>query len=96
MKVKVVLTDVYREAVGGREVTEELPEGSSVKDLIDKLASRYGEVFRSIADPDHEDWVSRDVIVLVNATIVHRLSHKLNDGDKVTIADLLEVSLGGG
>lgn len=92
----MVLTDVYREAVGVKEVDEELPDGAKVRDLISKLAARYGEVFRAIADPNNDGWVSRDVIVMVNSTVVHKLEHELRDGDRVTIADLLEVSLSGG
>ncbi|MEM4699789.1 MAG: MoaD/ThiS family protein [Candidatus Nezhaarchaeales archaeon] len=96
MKVTVVLSDAYKEAVGVKELVEELPEGSRVKDLVDRLALKYGEPFKAIANPSEEGWVSRDVIVMVNSAIVRKLSHELRDGDRVFIADLIEVSLAGG
>ena len=92
----MVLTEAYREAAGVKELVEELPEGATVGDLLSRLASRYGGVFKDVADPDQPGWVSRDVIVLVNSTTVHKLSHELRDGDVVTVADLLEVSLSDG
>jgi molybdopterin converting factor small subunit len=104
LKVTVVLAGEFREAAGCREIVEELPEGSMVKDLVLKLASKYGGVFNSISplliraeirNPGHEH-VSRDVILLVNSTTVYSLNHKLRDGDRVTISDLLEASLAGG
>lgn len=96
MKVTVVLGDRYREAAGSKELVEELPDGSGVRDLVDRLASKFGDLFKEIANPGEEEWVSRDVIVLVNSSIVRRLSHELRDGDRVLIADLLEISLAGG
>ncbi|MCX8204066.1 MAG: MoaD/ThiS family protein [Candidatus Nezhaarchaeota archaeon] len=96
MRVTVVLGGAYREVVGRKELVEELPEGSSAKDLVSKLASRYGGPFKAVVDPNEEEWVSRDVIVLVNSAVVRKLNHELRDKDKVLIADLIEVSLAGG
>lgn len=96
MKVTIILSDTYKEAVGTKELVEELPEGSSIKELVDRLASKYGELFKSIANPSGEEWISRDVIVMVNSAIVRRLDHEIREGDRVLIADLIEVSLAGG
>ena len=95
LKVTVVLAGEYGEAAGRREVVEELPEGSTVKDLVSRLASRYGGLFSSVIEPGHGH-ISRNVILLVNSATVYRADRELKDGDRVTIADLLEVSLAGG
>ena len=45
--VKVKFMGDLRAIVGRRETTTNLPQGSTVKDLLTSLSNNYGEVFRS-------------------------------------------------
>lgn len=47
LTVKVKFMGGLRVIVGKRETTTNLPQGSTVKDLLTSLSNSYGEVFRS-------------------------------------------------
>lgn len=94
MKVTVVLAGVFRESLGVGELVEELPDGSTVMDLISALASKYDGYFDQVATREGE--VNRDYAVIVNGSFIYKLNHKLNDGDRVLLSDVIEVSLSGG
>ena len=47
LTVKVKFMGGLRVIVGKRETTTNLPQGSTVKDLLTSLSNNYGEVFRS-------------------------------------------------
>jgi molybdopterin synthase sulfur carrier subunit len=47
LTVKVKFMGALRVIVGQRETTTNLPQGSTVKDLLTLLSNSYGEAFRS-------------------------------------------------
>lgn len=89
--VRVLFHATFREAVGQREISEEIDPDSTLKDLINKLARRYGEPFDGIINSERGE-VSREVVVMVNGKSVRKTNGVLKDGDVVMIT----VPFGGG
>jgi MoaD family protein len=76
-----------RDVLGGPEVAEELPEGSTLADLISKLSSKFGSSFdRQVRDQSTGEIVP--FLILIN-NITYRsmtdLAVPVQDGDIVTI-----------
>jgi len=89
--VRVLFHATFREAVGQREISEEIDSGSTLKDLINRLARRYGGDFDDIISSEREE-VSREVVVMVNGKSVRKTNVVLKDEDVVMIT----VPFGGG
>jgi molybdopterin synthase sulfur carrier subunit len=89
--VRVLFHATFREAVGQREISEEIDSGSTIGDLINKLARRYGGDFDDIIDSERRE-ISREAVVMVNGKSVRKTNVALKDGDVVMIA----VPFGGG
>ena len=70
MKVNVRLFAAPRELLGSSEITEELPEGTTLQDLVDRLHQRHSEL-----ETFH-------LTFAVN-TVYAPLEEKLHDGDEV-------------
>ncbi|RLF15736.1 MAG: molybdopterin synthase sulfur carrier subunit [Thermoprotei archaeon] len=90
MKVRVTLTAAFRERARTKQLLEELPEGSKLKDLIARLALRYGGVFNEVVDQSGS--LNPDLLLLVNGLSVSDLDYELKDGDEV----MLGLSIVGG
>jgi len=88
--IRVLLHATFRETVGEREISEEIDSGSTLEDLIKKLARRYREPFDDIISSERE--ISREVVVMVNGKSVRKTNVVLRDGDVVMIT----VPFGGG
>lgn len=91
MRVRVVLTAMFREAAGRREVVEELPEGSKLLDLIRRLEAKFDGVFSEVLDRESGS-VDEEVMVLINGVAVRKVDGELRDGDSV----LLTIPIMGG
>jgi len=89
--IRVLLHATFREAVGEREISEEIDSGSPLEDLINKLARRYGGPFDDIINSEKGE-ISREVVVMVNGKSVRKTNVVLKDGDVVMIT----VPFGGG
>lgn len=89
--VKVLFHATFREAVGQREISEEVDSGSTLEDLMNRLARRYGEPFDEIITSERGE-ISREVVVMVNGKSVRKTNVVLRDGDVVMIT----VPFGGG
>lgn len=95
VKIFAVFLGYYRLIVGQGKVELQLPEGSSVKDLIDKLAALYGGDFREqLIDPGTGQVWSL-MALAVNGEIINnveKFSRLLKTGDEVLF---LPPALGG-
>jgi MoaD family protein len=90
VRVKVIYTSIFRESSGRREEEWVLDEGSTLRDLISRLAARYGGEFRQMLRDG--DIIDPDYIIFVNDGVVRDLSHRLKDGDTI----IFTVAIGGG
>ncbi len=90
--VKVLLTWPFREIAGVKEIEVELVLGSStLGDILNKLAKRYGNDFNDIISPETGQ-IDFDTWVMVNGKSVRRIDLTLKDNDVVMIT----VPIGGG
>ena len=83
MKVNVQFFAAVRELVGLREETLELPNGSTVKNLLDLLVERHGQSLRNYIYDPKSDELRRSLQVLVGdkpTSALNGLSTELTDG----------------
>ncbi len=74
MKARVRLFAILREKVGTSELTLELPDGSTVADLMKEMARQYPTLLEGVAH----------TMVAINTEYVQQ-SHLLHDGDEVAL-----------
>lgn len=96
VKVKVrAVANIGKLVAGGTEQMVVLPGGSTLGDLLAKLAAESGEEFRRrlFSDNDEEAGaVRKDIRLLVNGRdyfFVNGLDSVLEDGDTVSIMPLM-------
>lgn len=83
MKVDVQFFAAVRELVGLREETLELPNGSTVKNLLDVLVERHGQSLRNYIYDPKSDELRRSLQVLVGdkpTSALNGLTTELTDG----------------
>jgi len=83
LKVNVQFFAAVRELVGLREETLELPNGSTVKNLLDLLVERHGQSLRNYIYDPKSDELRRSFQVLVGdkpTSALNGLSTELTDG----------------
>ncbi|UCF59376.1 MAG: MoaD/ThiS family protein [Candidatus Bathyarchaeota archaeon] len=91
IRVRVLLHANLREIVGKREVIEEISSNSTLRDILDKLAQRYGRDFKQIVDPG-TGAISLEFLVSINGRIIRDANVKLNNDDVL----ILSIPIGGG
>lgn len=94
IRVDVNYFSNVRALTGEPGSTLELPEGSSVHDMLSIVAARYGDELREYLFPD-EGGLHPHVVVILNGRgvgVLEGLDTTLNDGDRVAILP----SIGGG
>lgn len=91
VRVRVLLHADFREIVGKREIIEEINSNSTLSDILDKLAQRYGRDFKQIVDPGTET-ISLEFLVSINGRIMRDANVKLNNDDVL----ILSIPVGGG
>lgn len=91
LRVRVSLASIYREAAGVRELDLDLPDGSTVRDLIVRLSELYGGAFRKLITEDGS--IDREALLLINGMSLKEPSFELKDGDFVFISSEI---VGGG
>lgn len=91
VRVRVLLHANFREIVGKREIIEEINSNSTLRDILDKLAQRYGRDFKQIVDPG-TGAVSLEFLVSINGRIMRDANVKLNNDDVL----ILSIPVGGG
>lgn len=89
--VKVSLAATFREIAGQREIVEDVGSGITLRDILTKLAERYGRDFKKIVD-SKTGQISLETWVMVNGKSVRRTDIELKDNDVVTIT----IPIGGG
>ena len=83
MKVRVRFYGMVHDEVGQREIEYELPDGSSVKDLVNEILVDYPVLNEMFYD---ENGGFRDYLeIAVNQVSVIGLCNALNDDDYVQI-----------
>ena len=84
MKVKIRPWGVFQEIVGERELSVDVPNNTTVGALLDHLASRYGQKFKSeLFQPDSKN--IRPYIKILHNGHGAKLNSKLREGDVVAI-----------
>ena len=91
VRVRVLLHADFREIVGKREIIEEINSNSTLSDILDKLAQRYGRDFKQIVDP-RTGVISLEFLVSINGRIARDTNIKLNNDDILMIT----IPAGGG
>ena len=89
--VRVLLHGPFREIAGVRETIEEIAFESAIRDVLSKLAERYGKDFNNIINPETGQ-IDLETLVMVNGKSIRRTDLKLRDNDVVMIT----VPFGGG
>ena len=94
IRVDVKYFSNVRVLTGESGLTLELPDGSSVRDLLIIVAARYGDELSEYLFTD-EGGLHSHVVVILNgrgAGVLEGLDTTLNDGDRVAILP----TIGGG
>ncbi|MEM2320865.1 MAG: MoaD/ThiS family protein [Candidatus Bathyarchaeia archaeon] len=87
IKVTLVLLDEeMRKIAGAKEVTLELPRGSTLRDLLENAALKYGkEIMETLS--------KTGILIILNGQNVEflgRMNARLSDGDRVAIIPPLD------
>ncbi|UCH88786.1 MAG: MoaD/ThiS family protein [Thermoplasmata archaeon] len=88
MQIKVKYLMTFSQLTGRKSEEVELPEGSTVNDLVEQLIIKYGRKFKKALEKDIEH---RSVLFMVNDSN-GELSTVLHDNDEV----LISYPVGGG
>lgn len=89
--VRVLLHGTFREVAGARETIEEIASGSTIRDVLSKLAEKYGKDFNNIMNPETGQ-IDLETLVMVNGKSIRRPDLELRNNDVVMIT----VPFGGG
>jgi len=92
MRVKVLYLGVLRSKTGKKSEEYEMPQGSSLSDLIETLSSKYGESLREIFKVDEKSKLDPSVIATINGAskdLSKAEKIKLKDGDAVALMSLI-------
>lgn len=79
MNLRVVAYPPYRAGLGAEPLSLEMPEGTTLRDLLRELARRSPE-FNAYAGAKKDEWLWGQLLVHVRGEMV-RLNDPLNDGD---------------
>ena len=82
---------MFKEAAGQREILQEIDADSTLRDMLNALARKYGKEFNSIIDPE-TGRVNLDTLVMINGKSVRKPDFQLEEDDVVMIT----VPIGGG
>jgi len=89
--VKVVLLANFREIVGEKEVVKGISSNSTLRNLLDEFANKYGRDFKQMVNPRTGE-ISSEFLVSVNGRIARDANVKLNNNDVL----ILTIPAGGG
>jgi len=91
VQVKVLLHAMFKEIVGTREITQELNTDSTLGEVLEELARKYGKDFKTVVDPETGQ-IGADTLVMLNGQSVRKVDIQLKDRDVIMIS----VPVGGG
>jgi molybdopterin converting factor small subunit len=94
MRIHLELLGLSRLAAGTKEVTLDLEEGASFREVVRELASRYPAMIGNVVKPDMEtlqapNIFSQNAKRLIQAS---QMDESPNDGDRII---LMSISAGG-
>ncbi|MBV9170171.1 MAG: MoaD/ThiS family protein [Chloroflexi bacterium] len=79
MQVKVEAHPPFRAGLGAGRFVMDLPDGSTLRDLLCQLARQSGD-FRTFASAMKDEWLWGQLLVHARGEIV-RLDERLHDGE---------------
>lgn len=82
--VKILLHAMFKEIAGQREILQEVNANSTLRNMLDVLAKKYGKEFNSIINPKTGQ-VTLDTLVIVNGKSIRNPDVQLQDNDVVMI-----------
>jgi molybdopterin converting factor small subunit len=90
IKIRVRLLGDLREAMGSERLEIELPNDSSLKDLIENNLLRYEGLKDHIIDPMTKK-IRTDLIILINERSIESFVEyeRVKDGDVITLASVV-------
>ncbi|WP_069808317.1 MoaD/ThiS family protein [Vulcanisaeta thermophila] len=87
MRINVVFSGVFHEVMGTIELVVELRDGSTVRDLVNKLIEINGRVKEMLLSDDGS--LRQECLIIINGRDIHwlrGLDTELHSDDKVLIA----------
>ncbi|MCS7131500.1 MAG: MoaD family protein [Hadesarchaea archaeon] len=87
MRITIKLFATLREAAGQRLLVEEVPDGSSLGDVVRRICGRLGPEFRKQVLDEHGEPLERVRILLNghNAIFLGGFAARLKDGDEIAM-----------
>lgn len=89
--VKVLLHAMFKEIAGQRAILQEVDSDSTIGDILNTLAKKYGKDFNTIID-SKTGKISSETLVMLNGKSVRKTDVKVKDRDVIMIT----VPVGGG
>ena len=92
MRVKVRYLGLIWKKIGKREEEFEIKGGSSLSELLDKLARTHGKNLKRLFDAEKGNIIDPTYIATVNGVLVDRLEGlrtRLRNGDEVALMTLI-------
>jgi len=91
-KVVVEFYGTARQVTGQKDVTIELEEGGTFRDVVRALAARYPELVGNVIQPGGEELQMPNMFNVNALRVVHDLDTQPQDGDRIL---LMFVTAGG-
>jgi len=91
VQVRVLLHAMFKEIAGTREITQELNADSTLGEVLEELARRFGKDFKTVVD-SKTGQIGADTLVMLNGQSVRKIDIQLKDKDVIMIS----VPIGGG
>jgi molybdopterin converting factor small subunit len=83
MQVEIVAYPPYRAGLGAGTLRLDVPDGSTLRDVLRELARRTGE-FQPFASARADEWLWGQLLVHSRGEIV-RLNDPISDGDRLEL-----------
>jgi MoaD family protein len=91
VQVKVLFSAMFKEIAGTREITQQLISDSTLGEVLNELARKYGKDFKTIVDSKTRQ-IGTETLVMLNGQSMRKTDVQLKDGDIIMIS----VPIGGG
>ncbi|NHV99099.1 MAG: MoaD/ThiS family protein [Thaumarchaeota archaeon] len=88
MKIRVELVGQFRDIVGSTETLIDMKEGSTVYDLVKKMADKYGKRFKERVFSGETERLSEDFTIVLDGRVVpvdEAQSTVLNETSRVVL-----------
>ena len=94
MRVRVELLGLSRLAAGAKEITLDLEEDTTFRDIVRMLSTRYPKMIGNVIQPDGETLQSPNILNLNAKRMIqaNQMDDSPSDGDRII---LMSISAGG-